>query len=40
MRDPRLVHVARILETPKGDDGVTNDRQAIRKLRRWAKEGR
>jgi len=37
MRDPRLAHVARILETPKGDDGVTNDRRTIRKLRRWAR---
>jgi deoxyribonuclease-4 len=36
MRDPRLDHVARILETPKGDDGVTNDRRAIAKLRSWS----
>jgi hypothetical protein len=36
MRDRRLDHVIRILETPKGDDGVTNDRRAIRQLRRWA----
>ena len=36
MRDLRLDHVVRILETPKGDDGVTNDRRAIRQLRRWA----
>lgn len=39
MRDPRLDHVARILETPKGDDGVTNDRRAIAKLRRWSSFG-
>ena len=39
MRDPRLDHVVRILETPKGEDLVTNDRKAIRQLRRWA-EGR
>ena len=36
MRDSRLSHVVRILETPKGDDGVSNDRRAIRQLRRWA----
>ena len=36
MRDRRLDHVIKILETPKGDDGVTNDRRAIRQLRRWA----
>ena len=39
MRDPRLDHVIRIIETPKGDDGVTNDRRTIRKLRRWAEGG-
>ncbi|HKP30499.1 MAG TPA: deoxyribonuclease IV, partial [Gemmatimonadales bacterium] len=37
MRDPRLDHVVRILETPKGEDLVTNDRKAIGQLRRWAK---
>jgi len=36
MRDPRLSHVPKILETPKGPDGVTNDRRTIRRLRRWA----
>jgi hypothetical protein len=39
MRDPRLDHVIRIIETPKGEDGVTNDRRTIRKLRRWAEGG-
>lgn len=40
MRDSRLDHVARILETPKGEDGVSNDRRALRTLRRWASGGR
>jgi len=35
MRDPRFQQVPLILETPKGDDGVTNDRVALRRLRRW-----
>ena len=36
MGDSRFDHVAKIIETPKGDDGVTNDRRALRQLRRWA----
>jgi deoxyribonuclease-4 len=40
MRDSRLEHVAGILETPKGEDGVSNDRRAIKALRRWAAGGR
>ncbi len=36
MRDSRLRHVAKLLETPKGTDGVSNDRRALRQLRRWA----
>jgi deoxyribonuclease-4 len=40
MRDSRFDHVAGILETPKGEDGVSNDRRAIRTLRRWAAGGR
>jgi deoxyribonuclease-4 len=36
MREPRFRTVPKILETPKGDDMVTNDRQALRKLRRYA----
>lgn len=35
MRDPRFRQIPLILETPKGDDGVTNDRVALRRLRRW-----
>jgi deoxyribonuclease-4 len=37
MTDPRLAHVIRILETPKGDDGVTADRKMLRRLRRYAR---
>lgn len=36
MTDPRLTAVPKVLETPKGDDGVTNDRRTIRMLRRFA----
>ena len=37
MTDPRLEHVIKILETPKGDDGVTADRKMLRRLRRYAR---
>jgi deoxyribonuclease-4 len=37
MTDPRLVQVPKILETPKGDDGVTADRKMLRRLRRYAR---
>ena len=40
MTDPRLAHVIRILETPKGDDGVTADRKMLRRLRRYARAAR
>jgi deoxyribonuclease-4 len=40
MTDPRLAHVIKILETPKGDDGVTADRKMLRRLRRYARAGR
>ncbi len=36
MTDPRFAHVIKILETPKGDDEVTNDRQMLAKLRSFA----
>lgn len=36
MRDPKLRGVPKILETPKGDDMVSNDRLMLRKLRRFA----
>ena len=38
MQDPRLRHVPKVLETPKGDDMVTNDRAMLRKLRTFARE--
>ena len=37
MREPRFAHVIRILETPKGDDMVTNDRKMLRRLRTYAR---
>jgi deoxyribonuclease IV len=37
MTDPRLAHAIKILETPKGDDGVTADRKMLRRLRRYAR---
>ncbi len=37
MTDPRLAHTIKILETPKGDDGVTTDRKMLRRLRRYAR---
>lgn len=36
MTDPKLRGVPKILETPKGDDMVTNDRRMLEKLRRFA----
>ena len=36
MTDPRLRDVPKILETPKGDDMVTNDRRMLAKLRAFA----
>jgi len=37
MRDPRFAAVAKILETPKGDDEVTQDRRMMRRLRAYAR---
>lgn len=37
MTDPRLAHVIKIIETPKGDDMVTNDRRMLRRLRAFAR---
>jgi deoxyribonuclease-4 len=39
MREPRFAHVIKILETPKGDDMVTNDRKMLRRLRTYARGG-
>jgi deoxyribonuclease IV len=37
MRDPRLAHVIKIIETPKGDDPVATDRRMLGRLRRYAR---
>jgi deoxyribonuclease-4 len=37
MTDRRLRRVIKILETPKGDDGVTADRKMLRRLRAYAR---
>jgi hypothetical protein len=37
MSEPRFGGVIKLLETPKGDDEVTNDRDALRRLRTWAR---
>jgi deoxyribonuclease-4 len=39
MTDRRFDHVARIIETPKGDDEVTLDRKMLRRLRAYARAG-
>jgi hypothetical protein len=37
MRDPRLVDVIKIIETPKRDDPVRHDRRMLRRLRAYAR---
>jgi deoxyribonuclease-4 len=37
MTDPRLAHVIKVIETPKGEDGVSADRKMLRRLRRYAR---
>lgn len=37
MRDPRFAGVMKILETPKGDDDITQDRRMLRRLRAYAR---
>lgn len=39
MRDPRFAAIPKLLETPKGDDEVSNDRRALRRLRGYARGG-
>lgn len=39
MRDPRFRDVIKVLETPKGDDMVTNDRKMLRRLRAYGRGG-
>ncbi|MFI5246080.1 MAG: deoxyribonuclease IV, partial [Gemmatimonadales bacterium] len=38
MRDPRLAGIPKVLETPKGDDMVTNDRRMLKLLRGFARK--
>ena len=37
MTDPGLAHVIKIIETPKGEDGVSADRKMLSRLRRYAR---
>jgi deoxyribonuclease-4 len=39
MTDERLVHIPKVIETPKGDDTVTNDRRMLERLRSYAAMG-
>ena len=38
MTDPRLQRVPKLLETPKGEDEVTNDRRMLRRLRGFSRK--
>ena len=40
MRDARFSSVIKIIETPKGDDPVQNDRRMLRRLRAYARANR
>jgi deoxyribonuclease-4 len=40
MTDRRLARVIKVLETPKGTDGVTTDRRMLRRLRAYARAAR
>lgn len=37
MQDARFTDVPKLLETPKGDDMISNDRRALQRLRRYAR---
>jgi len=37
MTDPRFDHVVKIIETPKGDDPIAQDRKMLRRLRAYAR---
>ena len=37
MRDPRFRDVMKVIETPKGEDGVANDRRMLRRLRAYGR---
>lgn len=40
MRDPRFAAVPKLLETPKGEDEVGNDRRMLRRLRAYRRGGK
>lgn len=40
MRESRFEHVIRLIETPKGNDEVTNDRRMLRRLRAYSRAAR
>ena len=40
MRDPRFTRIPKLIETPKGDDEVTQDRRMMRRLRAYARATR
>jgi deoxyribonuclease IV len=40
MTDRRLARVIKVLETPKGTDGITTDRRMLRRLRAYARAAR
>lgn len=40
MADPRFRRIPKIIETPKGDDEVRNDRRMLRRLRAYARAAR
>jgi deoxyribonuclease-4 len=40
MRDPRFAPVIKIIETPKGDDPIRQDRRMLRRLRAYARAAR
>ncbi len=39
MTDPRLAHVPKIIETPKGDDATVTDTRMLERLRGYEREG-
>jgi deoxyribonuclease-4 len=39
MTDPRLAGVAKVIETPKGDDAMVTDRRMLERLRSYVKSG-
>jgi len=40
MRDPRFQSIIKVIETPKGDDAIRNDRRMLRRLRAYARQRR